>query len=87
MCAIGYHGRPVLRMLFFTLSKGRKAKVFQSPTCIATVAVPSLVPDATPLSQYTSCRHHVRWCFFSGAYRTEPEISRCTDTLVNNNIP
>ena len=45
-CApLGFTGTPVWRALVFNLSKERKAKGFQSPTYIATIAVPSLVPD------------------------------------------
>ena len=40
MRALGYHGTAVWRMLFFTLSNKRKARGFQSPTCIATITVP-----------------------------------------------
>ena len=45
MCFLEYHGTPVWRMLFFTLSKKRKVKRFQGPTYIAIIPVPFLESD------------------------------------------
>ena len=45
MCFLEYHGTPVWRMLFFTLSKKREVKGFQGPTYIAIIPVPFLESD------------------------------------------